>query len=296
MEVPARSIELVSTVLCSVVSVISPCLPSMRCNMMMSSCYHDLSMNAAIGFSAGIVPTRLTLDPIFAVQRPLCFYATIAAMNISAHVAIYLLGFRHLQQYDTPGQLIYYRPGTSTAARDHSSNSDSNGPKPIVFVHGIGIGFLPYLALIFGLPTEVDVFLVEWPHVAMQMTVRGPTVEESVSSIVRVLDDHHHESACFVAHSLGTVLVPWMLHDPRGRRRVSSTVLMDPVCFLLCDPTVATKFVYKDPTNALDFLMHFHLSRSVLLLLQTMMMMMMVMMHCCTECISSSISHSINMI
>lgn len=164
-----------------------------------------------------------------------------------------------------------------------------------MFVHGIGIGFLPYLVLIIGLPTEVDVFLVEWPHVAMQMTVRGPTVEESVSSIVRMLDDYHHESACFVAHSLGTVLVPWMLHDSRGRRRVSSTVLMDPVCFLLCDPTVATKFVYKDPTNALDFLMHFNLSRSVLLLLlllllkARMVMMMEMMMHCCIECTSSSI-------
>ena len=196
-------------------------------------------------------------------------------MNTTAHVAIYLLGFRRLQQYDTPGQFIYYRPGTSTIARDNNSNSssgsnnssDSSGHKPIVFVHGIGVGFLPYLVLIIGLPVEVDVFLVEWPHVAMQMTVRGPTVEESVSSIVRVLDDYHHESACFVAHSLGTVLAPWMLHDSRGRRRVASTVLMDPVCFLLCDPTVATKFVYKDPTNALDFLMHFNLSRSVLILL-----------------------------
>lgn len=191
-------------------------------------------------------------------------------MNTAAHVTIYLLGFRRLLQYDTPGQLIYYRPGTSTTARDNNNNDDSSsscGHKPIVFVHGIGVGFLPYLVLILGLPVEVDVFLVEWPHVAMQMTVRGPTVEESVSSIVRMLDDYHHESACFVAHSLGTVLVPWMLHDSRGRRRVASTILMDPVCFLLCDPTVATKFVYKDPTNALDFLMHFNLSRSVLILL-----------------------------
>jgi len=214
------------------------------------------AFSATTGFSAGIVPTRLSLDPIFAVQRPLCCYATVAAMNAIAHSAIYLLGFRRLHQYDTPGQFIYYRPGASKTARD-------SGLKPIVFVHGIGIGFLPYMVLIIGLPTEVDVFLVEWPHVAMQMTVRGPTVEESVSSIVRLLDDHHHESACFVAHSLGTVLVPWMLHDSRGRRRVATTVLMDPVCFLLCDPTVATKFVYKDPTNSLDFLMHFFLSRSV---------------------------------
>ena len=202
-----------------------------------------------------VVPTRLTLDPIFAVQRPFCFYATVAVMHVTAHCSMHLLGFRRLPQYDTPGQLIYYRPGTNPTA------AKSRGLKPIVFIHGIGVGFLPYMALIFTLPTEVDVFLVEWPHVAMKMTVRGPTVEESVSSIVRLLDDHQHENACFVGHSLGTVLVPWMLRDPRGRRRIASTVLMDPVCFLLCDPTVATKFIYKDPTNALDFLMHYNVSR-----------------------------------
>ena len=44
---------------------------------------------------------------------------------------------------------------------------------------------------------------------------------------------------------------------PLGCRRVSSTVLLDPVSFLLCDPKVATTVVYKDPINTLDFLMHF---------------------------------------
>ena len=42
---------------------------------------------------------------------------------------------------------------------------------------------------------------------------------------------------------------------------VGSSLLLDPVTFLLCDPTVATMFVYKDPTNAMDLLMHFFLSR-----------------------------------
>jgi hypothetical protein len=41
--------------------------------------------------------------------------------------------------------------------------------KPIVFIHGIGIGFFPYLVLILCLPREVDVFLIEWHHVSMQL-------------------------------------------------------------------------------------------------------------------------------
>ena len=59
----------------------------------------------------------------------------------------------------------------------------------------------------------------------------------------------------------GTALVSWMLHDPEGCKLVHSTVLLDPVTFLLCDPTVATAFIYKDPTSTLAFLMHFFVSR-----------------------------------
>ena len=59
----------------------------------------------------------------------------------------------------------------------------------------------------------------------------------------------------------GTALVSWMLHDPEGCKLVQSTVLLDPVTFLLCDPTVATSFIYKDPTSTLGFMMHFFVSR-----------------------------------
>ena len=56
-----------------------------------------------------------------------------------------------------------------------------------------------------------------------------------------------------------------MLHDTEGAdpgaAAVAASVLLDPVTFLLCDPTVATMVVYKEPTSAIDFLMHFFLSR-----------------------------------
>ena len=54
-----------------------------------------------------------------------------------------------------------------------------------------------------------------------------------------------------------------MLHHPQGCRRVSSTVLVDPVTFLLCDPMVATNVVYKEPKNTIDFLMHFFVAREL---------------------------------
>jgi hypothetical protein len=61
----------------------------------------------------------------------------------------------------------------------------------------------------------------------------------------------------------GTSLVSWMLHDPVACAFVASSVLLDPIVFLLCDPTVASVFVYKDPHTVVDLLMHFFLSRLV---------------------------------
>lgn len=68
---------------------------------------------------------------------------------------------------------------------------------------------------------------------------------------------------CFAQYTehTGTCLVSWLLHDPRGCTFVHSTILLDPVTFLLCDPTVATSFIYKNPTNTLEFMMHFFVSR-----------------------------------
>eukprot|EP01038_Epipyxis_sp_PR26KG_P009700 gene9700-13057_t len=210
------------------------------------------------GFSSEIPAARLDLDPIFATQRPFLFYAVIWLVNSITHIVLWLWGFKRLPQFDTTthSQAVYMRKKSVVASNQNSS-------VPIIFVHGIGIGFAHYLGLLFSLPTEVDVFLIEWPHVAMQMATTSPSAEESVDLVIRLLNHFNHSQVSIVAHSLGTVLLSWLLHDKRVVERVVSSVLLDPVSFLLCDPKVATSFVYKDPTNTLDFLMHFFLSREL---------------------------------
>lgn len=149
-------------------------------------------------------------------------------VNYVTHVILFLLGFRRRRSYDTKSQAIYYRPKKKTNRNGHhlsnGQNSSDNKCLPIVFIHGIGIGFAHYLLTILHLPDDVDVYLVEWPHVAMQLRSTVPTSNEVrwhhddifkstlnvihltnqvVCSIVRILDDDKQDSACFVAHSLG---------------------------------------------------------------------------------------------
>ena len=112
---------------------------------------------------------RLTFDPLFATQRPFFFYASIFAMNSCCHVVLRCLGFQarpefSIQGVGNNGQTIYHRrPKKGTAnSNNNSSSSDPNSNSntvsravPVVFVHGIGIGFTHYLGVILGLPTEV---------------------------------------------------------------------------------------------------------------------------------------------
>ena len=95
------------------------------------------------------------------------------------------------------------------------------------------------------------------------MASSAPDIEESVSAIIRAFNTDGHRKACIAAHSLGNTFISWMLHHPIACHRVYSTLLVDPVTFLLCDPTVATKVVYKEPSNTLDFLMHFFVAREL---------------------------------
>lgn len=95
------------------------------------------------GLNRDLVSARLTLDPVFATQRPFFFYASIWAVNAFTHGALYALGYRRKAKFCTPAASVYHRP----ARRAGAGGVGGAGGKglPIVFVHGIGIGFAHYM-------------------------------------------------------------------------------------------------------------------------------------------------------
>lgn len=114
------------------------------------------------GINQGLRSARLTLDPVLATQRPFFFYASIYCINCLSHAVLYHLGYRRRAEYCTAAASVYHRPAIFRNERNFNE-------QPIIFIHGIGIGFAHYLGLMCNFPTEVDVYLLEWPHVAMQM-------------------------------------------------------------------------------------------------------------------------------
>ena len=96
-------------------------------------------------------------------------------------------------------------------------------------------------------------------HVLLQV----PSIDQTVQTLTNLLDVDGHAQACFLTHSLGSTAVSWMLHDTAAKSRVGATVMLDPVTFLLCDPTVASNFIHRDPVSTFEFLVHFFVAREL---------------------------------
>jgi hypothetical protein len=58
------------------------------------------------------------------------------------------------------------------ASLDQNSSGSTTASKlPLVFIHGLGIGFAHYLTLLATFPDDIDIILVEWHHVSMQVHI-----------------------------------------------------------------------------------------------------------------------------
>ncbi|KAJ3178155.1 hypothetical protein HDU87_003707 [Geranomyces variabilis] len=224
------------------------------------------------GFNPDVKCMRLTIDDMQHLHRPFVYYVVISAMHGIAAVFLRSQGFvaKSVENDDDSSvpQHYFYRPAKVSNKKNDddddrdSATANSPPPLPIVFIHGIGIGYLHYATLIARLPTTVDVFLIDWPHVAMRRAETIPTIPTAVASFTRMLTNHNHtRGACFVGHSLGSAAISWMLHH--NPALVASAVFLDPVAFLLVDPSVAYNFVYRPPTTVLELLMHYFVAREL---------------------------------
>ncbi|KAJ3187982.1 hypothetical protein HDU85_006375 [Gaertneriomyces sp. JEL0708] len=218
-----------------------------------------LSYTFPAGRNPNVKCIRLTLDPVQAAHRPLIYYAVVIAINRFAHQMIRRLGFRQrtLDPLDVAGT------GTLRYLYRSPSEAMPPGSMPVVFIHGIGIGLGAYLPFLMKLPRNVPVYLLEWPHVSMQLSEEVPSIPDTLAFLSSMLNRDGHPKATFVAHSLGTVAVSWMLRSRLHRNRVGAAVLLDPVTFLLHDPSVAFNFLYRPPHTVLELLMSYFVSREM---------------------------------
>ncbi|GBF96822.1 hypothetical protein Rsub_09678 [Raphidocelis subcapitata] len=119
---------------------------------------------------------------------------------------------------------------------------------PMLLLHGVGMGLLPYLGLLANLAaTGRTVIAVEFRHVAMRWSSWTPTVDEAAAAVDAVLARERAPRACVVAHSYGTAVASRLLQTRPGR--VAHLALCDPVVFACFMPRLLRRFFYDAPAT-----------------------------------------------
>ena len=173
-----------------------------------------------------------------------------------------------------------FRPITLTSFRTTPSNSitywhrphTSKTRHPILFLHGIGIGLYPYVSLLASINKsqlsssdgQIGIIAIELMPISFHLTAEMPTQATLCAEITRILESHGWHNYVLAAHSYSTVIAANLLKNsptPTSSRpssstslfplpRIASTLLVDPVVFLLHLPDVAYNFTRRRPRRA----------------------------------------------
>lgn len=202
---------------------------------------------------------KMSFDPVWMNHRSLFFYYVISWIDSITAVALYAMGFRFYRQKRSkffrqfpvrPLGLLAFKeaaaPGhLSFWARPHRSVTR----RPVIFIHGVGVGLFSYLEFVRTIPREVGVLAVELMPIAGRLCEAMPSARDIAMSIAAALEQlgPEFDDCVFVAHSYGTFMTTPLLLSPAVSPKISSLVLVDPVAFLLHLPDVAYNFTRRRP-------------------------------------------------
>jgi pimeloyl-ACP methyl ester carboxylesterase len=162
----------------------------------------------------------------------------------------------------TPSSTLsyWYRPHTSRTR------------KPVVFIHGIGIGLWPYVNFLIEINKahrssddgQIGIIAIELMPISSRVTGEMPDhtiLCKDINSIIR--DRHGWDEFVLVGHSYGTVIAANLLKSELGRS-IKSLVLIDSVVFLLHLPDVAYNFTRRLPHKANEHQLYYFASTDIM--------------------------------
>jgi pimeloyl-ACP methyl ester carboxylesterase len=152
----------------------------------------------------------------------------------------------------------WHRPHTSQTRR------------PVIFIHGIGIGLYPYVNFLAELDSRlnsgrssndrVGIIAIEIMPVSFRITHCALTKDEMCEEIGAILKYHGLSKPVLVSHSYGTVIATQLLKSPKLADNMGPIVLIDPVSFLLHLPDVAYNFTRRTPKRANEHQLYYFAS------------------------------------
>ncbi|KAH9955230.1 hypothetical protein BC827DRAFT_882947 [Russula dissimulans] len=171
---------------------------------------------------------RLTMDPVPMVHRPFIWYMLVCLVDTLTSIALFSRGFTH---HNTRKWFHAFPPRPllallSRPSRDAETNIPywyrphrSRTKLPILFIHGIGIGLLPYIPFLRDLAAQdpdVGILAIEILPITMHITAPPLGRDAMCAAITRILDAHGLHRFVLVGHSYGTAISAHLLRRQWG--------------------------------------------------------------------------------
>ncbi|KAK4703112.1 hypothetical protein P7C70_g3102, partial [Phenoliferia sp. Uapishka_3] len=211
------------------------------------------------GKNTKIRAIRLTLDPVKVLSRPLLLY-------------LFVFGLQKLAVFRARGFKEYRDGNTRYLLRIPEGwipDSNSESTRPLLFIHGLGIGVGQYGPLLKYLSEAPDlsqrpIAVLIQPHISMSFFDRAylkpPTQESCTRGIWRMCERWGFDQSklTVLSHSNGSIVHGWICKAFPDI--VARSCFVDPVCFCLWEGSVCINFLYKHARTPFDFLMRYFVS------------------------------------
>ncbi|KAK8110178.1 uncharacterized protein PG998_006635 [Apiospora kogelbergensis] len=194
------------------------------------------------------MPMRLNLDPVVMYHRPLLWYLFMSFTEVASWAYLAIKGFTFYRQpRRTFFSVFPFRPMTLLAPRASASEDisyfcrphRSKTHRPVLFIHGIGIGVPTYATWLPSIPADIGVVAVEILPASNRICPEAVPPAAFARAVAQIVQQQGMDDFVLVGHSYGTFMARPLLEHPEVGPRINSLVLCDPVAVLLHLPDVA---------------------------------------------------------
>jgi pimeloyl-ACP methyl ester carboxylesterase len=142
------------------------------------------------------------------------------------------------KESSSPNLSYFYRPHKSTTHR------------PIVLIHGFGIGLAPYIPLIVKLPKDVGILAIELLPVSCRITTALPLAIDLARECADIISQQDLKDFVFVGNSYGSFFTKLFLDSTYLSNRMHSVIILDPVAVLVHFPDLAYNVTTRTPMES----------------------------------------------
>ncbi|PWN41832.1 hypothetical protein IE81DRAFT_291303 [Ceraceosorus guamensis] len=208
---------------------------------------------------------RLTIDPVRVQSRPLACYLFANALSRFTVMRAESNGFS-LEQEGRLRYLVRRPPRWTRQLAEARDARTASLHRPIIFLHGLGIGLGQYSTLINQLATSHlasthPILVPLFPATSQDIfdvNFLNPVGHHEMTATLRVIIQKEHWHRCgitILSHSMGTIVGSWLVKSLGAL--VRRMCIVDPVCFSLWVPVVIGNFLYNKPDTPVRHLMRY---------------------------------------